>query len=111
MGMLFVEYLPGPKVFKCKFCRVDSASPDDIVSKEFRGRHGRAYLFDSVVNVSLGPNEDRHLLTGLHTVNDIYCSCCQRLLGWKYAKAYNEDQKYKEGKFILEKNMMLKEGR
>jgi hypothetical protein len=27
---------------------VDSASPDAIVSKEFRGRHGRAYLFDSV---------------------------------------------------------------
>jgi hypothetical protein len=48
MGMLFLEYLPGPKVFKCKHCRVDSASPDDIVSKEFRGRHGRAYLFDSV---------------------------------------------------------------
>jgi hypothetical protein len=48
MGMLFLEYLPGPKVFKCKYCRVDSASPEDIVSKEFRGRHGRAYLFDSV---------------------------------------------------------------
>jgi len=24
-------------------------------------------------------------------------------------KAYDEDQKYKEGKYILEKNMMLKE--
>jgi len=24
-------------------------------------------------------------------------------------KAYEEDQKYKEGKYILEKNMMLKE--
>lgn len=48
MGLLFVESLPGPRVYKCKFCRVDSASPDAIVSKEFRGRHGRAYLFDSV---------------------------------------------------------------
>ncbi|KAL6856192.1 hypothetical protein ACP4OV_018994 [Aristida adscensionis] len=111
MGLLFLESLPGPKVFKCKFCRVDSASPDAILSKGFRGRHGRAYLFDSVVNVSLGPNEDRYLMTGLHTVNDIYCSCCQQLLGWRYEKAYNEDQKYKEGKYILEKNMMLKEGR
>jgi len=36
------------------------------------------------VNVSVGPNEDRHLLTGLHTVNDIYCSCCQQILGWRY---------------------------
>ncbi|CAN6205896.1 unnamed protein product [Urochloa humidicola] len=109
MGLLFVESLPGPKVFKCKYCGVDSASPDAIVSKEFRGRHGRAYLFDSVVNVSFGPNEDRILMTGMHIVNDIYCSCCQRLLGWRYEKAYNEDQKYKEGKYILEKNMMVKE--
>ncbi|XP_066395127.1 putative yippee-like protein Os10g0369500 [Miscanthus floridulus] len=110
MGLLFVESLPGPKVFRCKYCRVHSASPDAILSKDFRGRHGRAYLFDSVVNVSLGPNEDRYLMTGLHTVNDIYCSSCQQLLGWRYEKAYNEDQKYKEGKYILEKNMMLKEG-
>jgi len=29
---------------------------------------------------------------------------------WMQEKAYNEDQKYKEGKYILEKNMMLKEG-
>jgi hypothetical protein len=38
----------------------------------------------SRVNVSLGPNEDRYLMTGMHTVNDIYCSCCQKLLGWRY---------------------------
>jgi hypothetical protein len=48
MGLLFVVSLPGPRVFKCKFCKVDSASRDAMVSKEFRGRHGRAYLFDSV---------------------------------------------------------------
>ncbi|XP_010908588.1 putative yippee-like protein Os10g0369500 isoform X2 [Elaeis guineensis] len=88
MGLLFVESLPGPKVFKCKFCKVDSASHDAIISKDFHGRFGRAYLFKSVVNISLGPNEDRHLLTGLHTVNDIYCSCCQQILGWRYKIMY-----------------------
>jgi len=36
------------------------------------------------VNICLGPNEDRYLVTGLHTVNDIYCSCCQQILGWRY---------------------------
>ena len=36
------------------------------------------------VNISLGPNEDRHLMSGLHTVNDIYCSSCQQILGWRY---------------------------
>ncbi|OAY67660.1 putative yippee-like protein Os10g0369500 isoform X1 [Ananas comosus] len=110
MGLLFVESLPGPKVFKCIFCKVDSASLDAIVSKDFNGRYGRAYLFKNVVNVCLGPNEDRHLLTGLHTVNDIYCSSCHQLLGWRYEKAYDETQKYKEGKYILERARMVKEG-
>ncbi|XP_020574685.1 putative yippee-like protein Os10g0369500 [Phalaenopsis equestris] len=110
MGLLFVETLPGPKVFKCKCCKVDSASQDEIVSKDFRGRFGRAYLFESVVNVSLGPNEERHLLSGLHTVNDIYCSSCQQILGWRYEKAYDETQKYKEGKYILEKARVMKVG-
>ncbi|PKA58209.1 Putative yippee-like protein [Apostasia shenzhenica] len=110
MGLLFVETLPGPKVFKCKFCKVDSASHDAIVSKDFHGRYGRAYLFKKVVNISLGPTEDRQLMTGLHTVNDIYCSSCQQMLGWRYEKAYCDSQKYKEGKYILEKSRVLKEG-
>ena len=84
MGLLFVESLPGPKVFKCKHCRVDSASPAAIVSKEFRGRHGRAYLFDQVVNITCGDPEDRHMTTGMHTVRDICCERCGCTLGWKY---------------------------
>lgn len=74
-----------------------------------QGRHGRAYLFANVVNVSVGPKEDRLLITGLHTVADIYCAECQEVLGWKYEKAYEERQKYKEGKYILEKAKVMKE--
>lgn len=48
MGRLFIETLSGPKIFKCKCCKVDSASQDDIVSKDFQGRFGRAYLFRNV---------------------------------------------------------------
>ena len=80
------------------------------MSKAYQGRHGRAYLFNNVVNVTLGPKEDRLLITGLHTVADIYCSCCQQVLGWKYEQAFEESQKYKEGKYIIEKAKMVKEG-
>ncbi|KAH7543799.1 hypothetical protein JRO89_XS15G0021700 [Xanthoceras sorbifolium] len=55
------------------------------------------------------PKEDRHLLTGLHTVADIYCADCREVLGWKYERAYEASQKYKEGKFILEKSKIVKE--
>ncbi|BBH00651.1 hypothetical protein Prudu_010694 [Prunus dulcis] len=48
MGRLFIETLSGPRIFKCRYCKVDSASRDDVVSKEFQGRYGRAYLFRNV---------------------------------------------------------------
>jgi hypothetical protein len=83
---------------------------DDIISKAFHGRHGRAYLFNTVVNVTVGPKEERMLITGLHTVADIFCTCCNTNLGWKYDQAFEESQKYKEGKFIVEKARVMKEG-
>lgn len=74
-----------------------------------QGRNGRAFLFSHVMNIRVGTKEDRHLTTGLHTVADIFCSDCHELLGWKYERAYEPTQKYKEGKFILEKSKIVKE--
>ena len=31
--------------------------------------------------------EERYLISGLHIVNDIYCSSCQQILGWKYVSS------------------------
>ncbi|CAL4924643.1 unnamed protein product [Urochloa decumbens] len=133
MGLLFVQVLPRSDgdlgsptaVFRCRRCRLDAASTGDLVSREFYGRINRAYLFDRVyvppllplpdqggyswVNITLGPIEERNFTTGRHTVNDIYCICCQEMLGWRYEKAYVGSQKYKEGKFILERTLMCKE--
>ncbi|KAL0030673.1 hypothetical protein WJX77_001813 [Trebouxia sp. C0004] len=110
MGRPFKTYLNGTKIYSCSNCRCHSADHDDIISKAFQGRHGRAYLFNNAVNVTLGPKEDRLLMTGLHTVADIFCSHCQTVLGWKYEMAFETSQKYKEGKFIIEKARLLKEG-
>ncbi|RYR41567.1 hypothetical protein Ahy_A08g037974 isoform A [Arachis hypogaea] len=74
-----------------------------------QGRNGRAFLFSHAMNVVTGPKEDRHLMTGLHTVADVYCGDCREVLGWKYEKAYEASQKYKEGKFILEKSKIVRE--
>lgn len=69
------------------------------------------------------------LITGLHTVADVYCNSCHTVLGWKYVRAhpsiprraaeplvltraprqveaFEESQKYKEGKCIIEKAKM-----
>ena len=96
-------YLEGPAVYACQQCRTHLTTHDDIISKSFHGRRGRAFLFDHVVNVDTGPPEDRLLITGLHAVCDIFCQRCRALVGWTYQRAYEPSQKYKEGKFILEK--------
>ncbi|XP_023596794.1 protein yippee-like 3 isoform X4 [Trichechus manatus latirostris] len=72
--------------YSCAHCRAHLANHDDLISKSFQGSQGRAYLFNSVVNVGCGPAEERVLLTGLHAVADIHCENCKTTLGWKYKK-------------------------
>jgi len=38
------------------------------------------------VNVTLGPKEERLLITGLHSVADIHCTSCNTVIGWKYVR-------------------------
>jgi len=91
-------------------CQTHVANADQIISKAFQGRHGQAYLFNTVVNVILGSKEEnRNLLSGLHKVCDVHCICCNTLLGWKYLEAFEDSQKYKVGRFILERALIAKE--
>lgn len=111
LGKLFQFYLPEKthRTYSCVHCRAQLASHDELISKSFQGSQGRAYLFNSVVNVNTSAAEERVLLTGLHEVADVYCDCCQTLLGWKYEHAFESSQKYKEGKFIIELVHMIKD--
>uniref|UniRef100_A0A336MCH5 CSON014962 protein n=1 Tax=Culicoides sonorensis TaxID=179676 RepID=A0A336MCH5_CULSO len=110
MVKTFQAYLPpSNRTYSCVHCRAHLASHDELISKSFQGSQGRAYLFNSVVNVACGQAEERVLLTGLHAVADIYCECCKTPLGWKYEHAFESSQKYKEGKYIIELAHMIKE--
>ncbi|GMH18940.1 hypothetical protein Nepgr_020781 [Nepenthes gracilis] len=106
MGRLFLITLEG-RVYSCKHCQTNLAHADDIISKNFHCRHGKAYLFDKVVNVNHGKKEERMMITGMHTVVDIFCVGCGAIVGWKYEAAHEKPQKYKEGKFILERFKVL----
>ncbi|KNA07315.1 hypothetical protein SOVF_173060 [Spinacia oleracea] len=105
MGRLFLITLEG-RIYSCRHCRTHLGIADDILSKEFHSRNGTAYLFDKLVNVSVGEKEERLMMTGLHTVVDIFCVGCGSLMGWKYEAAYEVSQKYKEGKYILERHQV-----
>ncbi|KAG5616211.1 hypothetical protein H5410_016035 [Solanum commersonii] len=102
MGRLFVLTLEG-KIYSCKHCGTHLALSENIVSKSFHCRHGKAYLFSKVVNVTSGEIENRMMMTGMHTVADIFCVCCGSIVGWKYETAHEKSQKYKEGKSVLER--------
>ncbi|XP_016701720.1 protein yippee-like At5g53940 isoform X1 [Gossypium arboreum] len=128
MGRIFVVELDG-RSYRCKFCRTHLALPDDLVSRSFHCRRGKAYLFNNAnessksrkcatfealnrllfripfsrVNITVGALEERVMLSGMHTVADIFCCCCGQIVGWKYEAAHEKSQKYKEGKFVLER--------
>ncbi|PWN98430.1 yippee-like protein [Tilletiopsis washingtonensis] len=106
MGLKHPQFLAATQVWGCHKCRTHLAVGESLVSTKFNGQTGRAYLFDQVVNITCGDPEDRHMTTGMHTVRDICCERCGCTLGWKYDKAFVTSEKYKEGKFILEKNLI-----
>nr|CAD2169605.1 unnamed protein product [Meloidogyne enterolobii] len=101
--------LSSARTYSCAHCRANLADHNELISKSFQGSQGKAYLFNSVVNIVCGTAEERVLLTGLHAVADIQCECCKTTLGWKYEHAYESSQKYKEGKYIIELIHMVKD--
>ncbi|KAG6364417.1 putative yippee zinc-binding protein moh1 [Diaporthe ampelina] len=106
MGLRYNTYLNGNKIYGCHNCKAHLADHDDILSRNFRGQHGKAYLFNNVVNVDNSEPNERNMTTGRHVVRDIHCRGCNTCVGWKYDKAYESSEKYKEGKFILEAELL-----
>ncbi|KAK0537844.1 hypothetical protein OC835_001615 [Tilletia horrida] len=92
-----LRYLPDSvPMYVCAKCGAHLALQDELISKAFSGRDGKAYLFFSVLNARLGAKEDRQLLTGVHTVADLHCEGCGVNIGWTYLKAWESSQRYKE---------------
>jgi len=77
------------------------------VSTRFTGATGRAFLFNRVVNLSFSEVQDRVMLTGRHIVRDVSCKNCSVKLGWIYEFATDETQRYKEGRVILERALVI----
>ncbi|MBA0705470.1 hypothetical protein Golax_017661 [Gossypium laxum] len=108
MGRIFVVELDG-RSYRCKFCRTHLALPDDLVSRSrncttFEALNRLLFRIPfSRVNITVGALEERVMLSGMHTVADIFCCCCGQIVGWKYEAAHEKSQKYKEGKFVLER--------
>uniref|UniRef100_M4C1Z5 Yippee domain-containing protein n=1 Tax=Hyaloperonospora arabidopsidis (strain Emoy2) TaxID=559515 RepID=M4C1Z5_HYAAE len=88
--------------FRCAECGNMVADHNDIIAKTFFGRTGKAFLMDNMYNVHIGSSRKCYLRTGFHSIADVLCGQCDFVLGWKYIKAMESSQKYKEGKYIME---------
>lgn len=54
------------------------------------------------MNVILSEAQERNMTTGRHVLRDFSCKNCEEVLGWKYDKAFEPSELYKEGKFVME---------
>ena len=73
-------------IYSCKHCQSHFALSTHLISKSFHGKTGSAYLFQKCVNVFLGPEAEKDMMTGKHIVCDIYCNTCVVVIGWTYVR-------------------------
>ncbi|KAJ2162079.1 hypothetical protein GGF46_000954 [Coemansia sp. RSA 552] len=107
MGYMHQVFMDGKGIFACRDCHTHIAMRSSIESRQYTGQFGRAVLFSDVANVRTGMEEKRKMTTGVHIVRDIFCMHCNTYVGWTYIKAFKEDQRFKEGKFILERELIF----
>lgn len=103
---VMVEFKGGQHVYRCCACQTVLALKDSLVSKAFNGAVGKGWLVNQVVNINFAPAQDKQLATGLHRISEINCKWCKQYVGWHYITAFEESQKYKESKFILERSLI-----
>ncbi|XP_022634418.1 protein yippee-like At5g53940 isoform X4 [Vigna umbellata] len=108
MGRIFTVELEG-RSYGCKSCKTHLALADDLISRAFYCQRGKAYLFNNVVNFTIGVLEERMMLSGLHTVADIFCCCCGQIVGWKYLQFSIRSLHMREAKSIKRGSLFLKE--
>ncbi|VDD94840.1 unnamed protein product [Enterobius vermicularis] len=106
MGRYFYEHLGGKRIFSCSRCEVYLSNRSEVIATNFRGNTGRAFLFRRVVNIRESQKESREMLSGIHVVRDVFCKRCDLKLGWMYEYTVANNQRYKEGRIILERKLV-----
>jgi hypothetical protein len=107
-----------PSVTACRKCHAHITDGRHLVSRAFQGTTGRAILYSHVLNTltinhAATDEEERRvglrrsMTTGMHTILDAVCVQCGTVLGWFYVEAEEESQKYKEGKWCLERALLV----
>ncbi|KAI0703285.1 hypothetical protein C8Q76DRAFT_632331 [Earliella scabrosa] len=79
------------------------------LAQAFRGHAGKAALFTETRNVSLDPPSILLMDSGAYTIAEFICASCEAYLGWKFVRAHDGPERWKEGHFILELDLVVEE--
>ncbi|KAI0765484.1 hypothetical protein C8Q74DRAFT_1161828, partial [Fomes fomentarius] len=90
------------RVFLCAQCSTRIAHTSRVVSTAYRGHAGKAALFTETRNVALDPPSILLMDSGAYTIQEFICTSCEAYLGWKFARAHDGSERWKEGHYILE---------
>ncbi|ODV60805.1 yippee-like protein, partial [Ascoidea rubescens DSM 1968] len=107
MGLKYTENIEindkSSQIYVCKNCKTHLLKSDWIESYDFRGIHGDAFYSNKLINYLINKNiKIKEMMTGYYQVKSINCYQCLLEIGWKYIKANDPSQKYKENKFVIE---------
>eukprot|EP00927_Polykrikos_kofoidii_P068168 TRINITY_DN63538_c0_g1_i1.p1 TRINITY_DN63538_c0_g1~~TRINITY_DN63538_c0_g1_i1.p1 ORF type:complete len:561 (+),score=69.45 TRINITY_DN63538_c0_g1_i1:56-1738(+) len=95
-------------VYHCCRCRSPLLRFSDIISNNYHGAWGPAFLVNHLCNIEV---ESRAyaaaFVTGGYIVSDVSCSVCRLMLGKKYIQARDPVNRFKVGKFLLEQTMVF----
>ncbi|GEQ70750.1 hypothetical protein JCM33374_g4429 [Metschnikowia sp. JCM 33374] len=92
------------EVIVCNDCSAHLCLSNLVLSDQFWGSSGDAYLVDRLINIASDKQDlETSMRTGIYIINKIRCSQCKTVLGWFYKKAFKYSEFYKEGKYVIEK--------
>ncbi|KHC35204.1 hypothetical protein MGO_03549 [Candida albicans P76055] len=98
---------PNIQIITCKGCSSHLCLSDLILSDNFNGASGPAYLVEDLINIEFNlQSEETPMKTGVYKINKVKCHQCKNQLGWYYKKSYSFAETYKEGKFVIERKFI-----
>ncbi|ODV88082.1 hypothetical protein CANARDRAFT_26242 [[Candida] arabinofermentans NRRL YB-2248] len=95
------------KILRCKQCHNHICLNTLIISDNFYGNSGPAFFVSKVLNIKLCPSREfKKMRTGRYEIKLIGCKQCGSNLGWKYLYSEDDKEKYKEGRYVIERNLL-----
>ncbi|RDX45409.1 hypothetical protein OH76DRAFT_1408177 [Lentinus brumalis] len=103
-------YTGPPRILACSECHTRIAHTSGLISTAFRGHSGKAAMFTETRNIALDPPSILLMDSGTYTIQEFICKTCEAYLGWRFVRAHDGPERWKEGHFILELDFVQEQG-